>query len=364
MLILGLDIGGANTKAALLKFSNRQLIASYPFIEYFPFWEKTKDHITTLFQRIISNLINANGFNIADIDHVAVTMTAELSDAFQTKEEGIRTILDALSENFEEEALSFITIHNKYIPYKTAKKSPKLLAAANWVSTALYLGLFEPNCILIDAGSTTIDIIPISDSFPKSKGKTDIERLMHHELIYTGGLRATIPSITHYIPYQENKLRISFEKFALISDVHRILNNITEEQYINDTADNRSKSLEDCYARLARIICADLTMISKNELNKIANYIYQKQKDIIKEEIKEFIENTDLEDSGTNVMQNIFVLTGLSSEFLIKPVLEELGCKNIRDLELITSIPDSINSSAFAVAGAFYYRHILKNDEV
>jgi hypothetical protein len=364
MLILGLDIGGANTKAALLKFSNRQITASYPYIEYFPFWEKTKEHITTLFQRIISNLINANGFKIEDINYVAVTMTAELSDAFQTKEEGIITILNALSENFEKETLSFITIHNKYVPYKIAEKSPKLLAAANWVSTALYLGLFEPNCVLIDAGSTTIDIIPLSDSLPTSKGKTDIERLMHHELIYTGGLRATIPSITHYIPYQGYTLRVSFEKFALVSDVHRILNNITKEQYINDTADNRSKSLKDCYARLARIICADLTMISNKELDKIASYIYQKQRDIIKEEILEFFENIDVDDPGKNIVRNFFVLTGLSSEFLIRPVLEELGCKKIKDLEHITNIPDTISSSAFAVAGAFYYRHILKKNEV
>ena len=68
-------------------------------------------------------------------------------------------------------------------------------------------------------------------------------------------------------------LRISFEKFALISDVHRILNNISENEYINDTADNRSKSIEDCYARLARIICMDIETITIEDLNKIASIL-------------------------------------------------------------------------------------------
>ncbi|MFX1236901.1 MAG: hydantoinase/oxoprolinase family protein, partial [Promethearchaeota archaeon] len=134
------------------------------------------------------------------------------------------------------------------------------------VSTALFLGQFEPQCILIDAGSTTVDIIPILDSVPVSKGKDDVSRMLNHELVYTGGLRATIPSITHFIPYKGKDVRISFEKFALIADIHRILGNISEKEYTIDTADNRSRSIEDCYARLARVICLDKDTISHDEL--------------------------------------------------------------------------------------------------
>ena len=62
---------------------------------------------------------------------------------------------------------------------------------------------------------------------------------------------------------------------------HRILNNITESEYINDTADNRSKSVDDCYARLSRIICMDKETISNVELDLIANYIYKIQLKIV-----------------------------------------------------------------------------------
>ena len=350
-----MDIGGANTKAALLDFKDKKIVNTYSYIEYFPFWEKTITEIPTLLRRVVENLVEKNNIKLEDINFIAVTITAELSDAFQTKREGILIILNALDKIFDKNKLKFITNRSKFIDYNTAKSDYFLIFAANWSSTALFLGQFIPTCILIDAGTTTIDIIPILDSTPVPKGKNDISRLMNHELIYTGGLRATIPSITHHVPYKDKNVRISFEKFALISDIHRILNNISEEEYINDTADNRSKSLENCYARLSRVICMDIETISKEDLKIMANYIYEKQLDIITREIKLFMHNliTRFKEFENNPK---FVITGLSAEFLIRNSLQKLGYYNIASYEEITQIPNAINSSAFAIAGAFYYQ--------
>jgi len=355
MNILGLDIGGANTKAALIVFKNSKIYKSFSYIEYFPFWEKSLSQIPEMFKRIVFNIIEKNALILEKIDFIAVTITAELSDAFQTKREGILTILEALKKVFHKDKLKFITSQNKFVDYTTAKSNYLSIVAANWSSTALFLGKFIPNCILIDAGSTTIDIIPIFESLPVPKGKDDISRLLNHELIYTGGLRATIPSITHHVPYKNKNIRISFEKFALISDVHRILNNISEEEYINDTPDNRSKSLENCYARLSRVICMDIETISKEDLKIIANYIYEKQLDIITREMKLFMNNLIVRSKEFENNPK-FVITGLSAEFLIRNSLQKLGYHNIVSYEEITQIPNNINSSAFAVAGALYYR--------
>ncbi|MFW9780697.1 MAG: hydantoinase/oxoprolinase family protein [Candidatus Heimdallarchaeota archaeon] len=356
---MGLDIGGANTKAAFILFENNKISKSYSYIEYFPFWEKNLQDIIEMLNRIVENLIEANNFNLPNVDYFTITITAELSDAFQTKREGIFIIIEALENVFEKEKLRFITTRGIYVDMKMARDQYLSIAAANWASTALFLGQFVPRCILIDAGSTTIDIIPINEAFPVPKGTDDISRLINHELIYTGGLRATIPSITHHVYYKDKKIRVSFEKFALISDVHRILGNISEDEYLNDTADNRSKSLNDCYARLSRVICMDIDLISKDDLNKIANYIYEKQLNIITREIRMFMNNliTRYEDFRRDP---IFVLTGSSSSFLIKRPLESLGYKNVCNYKELTKIPNNINSSAFAVVGAFYY-HISQH---
>ena len=359
MFILGLDIGGANTKAALLEFTEDTITQSASVIEYFPFWEKTNKDIINLLNRLVDNLRNNLALPKEEIDYIAVSITAELSDAFYTKRQGIFIILEALKEAFSIKRLKFINTHSQFVDYLLAKKEYLAISAANWVGTALFIGNFVHNCILIDGGSTTIDIIPIVNSLPSTIGKDDTSRMLNHELIYTGGLRATIPSITHFIPYQGSKVRISFEKFALVSDVHRILNNISEDEYINDTADNRSTSLEDCYARLARTFCSDLDLVSKKELNIIAEYVYQKQLGIIRSEIKLLMRN--LVKKHPEFKNNPqFVITGLCADFLIKKALINLHYTNILDFKKVTNIPDNISSSAFAVAGALYYNHLKK----
>ena len=354
-IILGLDIGGANTKAALVKIQHEKILDRFSYTEYFPFWEKNLNEIPRMLKRIVAKVVEKNNYKLDEIDYFSITMTAELSDAFQTKKEGILTILAALSKVFDIKKLFFISTNNEFIDFERAKSEIYTIAAANWVSTSLFLGKFVPKCILIDAGSNTIDIIPISNSVPVANGKDDISRLMNHELIYTGGLRATIPSITHFVPFKGKNIRISFEKFALISDVHRILGNITEDEYTNDTADNRSKSLENCYARLARIICMDIDSIKKEDLNIIAKFIYEKQIEMILDEIKAFI---DKHRNFFNGFENepLFVITGLSAEFLIRKSLKTLGYDNVKTLEDFTNIPDHISSSAFSVAGAFYFQ--------
>ncbi|MFX1410081.1 MAG: hydantoinase/oxoprolinase family protein [Promethearchaeota archaeon] len=355
MIILGLDIGGANTKAALIYFKDKEIIECFSYIEYFPFWEKNLNDFPQMLKRIVENVVEKNNDKLDNVDYISITMTAELSDAFQTKKEGILAILKALKQVFDTNKMFFINNDRNFIDFESVKSNYLSIAASNWVSTSLFLGNFQSQCILIDGGSTTIDIIPIFNSIPVSQGKDDISRMLNHELVYTGGLRATIPSITHLVPYQDKLVRISFEKFALISDIHLILGNITEDKYLNDTADNRSKSLEDCYARLSRIICMDKEMIMKDDLNKIAEYIYEKQLEILSDEIQQFmaaliVRYPEFENNPK------FIITGLSADFLIRKTLLELGYNNILSYEEITNIPDQISSSAFAVAGAFYYQ--------
>jgi probable H4MPT-linked C1 transfer pathway protein len=359
MFILGLDIGGANTKAALIEIKEEKILRATSMIEYFPFWEKTNKDIIIMLNTLVEKLTSDFLISQGHINFIAVSITAELSDAFYTKREGIFIILAALKEVFNVDKLKFISTHNKFVNFLLAKKDYLSISAANWVGTALFVGNFLKNCILIDGGSTTIDIIPIVNSLPNTKGKDDTSRIIYHELVYTGGLRATIPSITHFVPYQGTEVRVSFEKFALISDVHRILNNISEYEYINDTADNRSTSIEDCYARLARIICSDLDLISKKELNKIAQYIYQKQLELISSEIellmRDFVKRFPEFEANPQ-----FIVTGLCSDFLVKKALNSLNYTEILDFRDVTGIPNNVSSSAFAVAGALYYNYLKK----
>ena len=72
--ILGLDIGGANTKAAIVKFRKSEILESFSVIEYFPFWEKTLNDIPTMIKRIVENLIIPNNLKLEDINFFSVTI--------------------------------------------------------------------------------------------------------------------------------------------------------------------------------------------------------------------------------------------------------------------------------------------------
>ncbi|MFX1237977.1 MAG: hypothetical protein ACFE8P_09685, partial [Promethearchaeota archaeon] len=128
-IILGLDIGGANTKAAVVSFQGSILVDSHSYIEYFPFWEKTIGEIPEMLQRVIKTLSASFKHDQKNIDLVCVSITAELSDAFQTKKEGVLTIINALELVFDEKKLRFISNKNKYLNVFEAKKSYYSIAA-------------------------------------------------------------------------------------------------------------------------------------------------------------------------------------------------------------------------------------------
>src|ERR1044071_4704297 len=78
---LAMDNGGANTKAAWLQGSSLRTV-SRPF----EVW-RDRDALSTVLREVAAEAGPA--------DAVAITMTAELSDAFRTKREGVAFVLDA-----------------------------------------------------------------------------------------------------------------------------------------------------------------------------------------------------------------------------------------------------------------------------
>jgi probable H4MPT-linked C1 transfer pathway protein len=204
------------------------------------------------------------------------------------------------------------------------------------------VGRYIRDCFLIDAGSTTTDIIPIVDGKPKTIGKTDTERLISGELVYSGALRTTIPAIVSRIPVWGKDCRVSSEKFALSADVHLILNNISEEEYSCETADGRGKTVEYSLARLARVVCADTDMLQRNEIYEIAQYIYQCQLNQIRDAL--------IQAASKNTTIKRVVVTGTGRNFLAGKAAMEAGFRDIIDLGQIIGGKGAGMSPAYAMA--------------
>jgi len=151
------------------------------------------------------------------------------------------------------------------------------VAAANWAATAHVVGRSWPDCVLVDVGSTTTDIIPIRNGAPVACGHTDVERLREGELVYTGALRTPVEAIAVTVPVRGQPTGMSAEGFALAGDVHVWRGELAPADYSVPTPDGRPRSREFAGERLARVVCADREMLDETEIAAIADALWEAQ---------------------------------------------------------------------------------------
>lgn len=284
MKIIGLDIGGANTDCSILEIKNGKVCSLKSYREYFPMW-KNNDKLQQCLKKFCEN--------DSDIDIVCVSMTAELADGYESKKEGVLDISQKVMEVFSDKKVYFVTFDGlKTFP----ELKEKLLsaAAANWVGTCELVKYIGKDCIFMDIGSTTTDIIPIKNFKESAAGHSDLERLSTGELIYTGMLRTNLASIVHTVPIYGKNTRVSSELFTITADVHRILGNIKEEDYTCNTPDGNKKNITSCKRRLARLVCADLDTLKDEQIIKLAEHIEKKQLEQIINGLSEVVNRTNI----------------------------------------------------------------------
>lgn len=251
--ILGLDIGGANLKAAT---PDKRAI-SVPF----PLW-KQPDKLPSALAELVARF--------PDAEELAVTMTGELCDCFETKREGVHAIIKAVRFASGGRRVRVWSTDGAFLDSEEAKQNHLKVAAANWHALATFAGHYVPHgrAILVDVGSTTTDVIPILDGVPVPEGKTDYDRLFCHELVYTGVRRTPVCAI---LP------RYAAELFATTLDAYLILGSIPEDPNDRDTADGRPATRKYAHARLARMYCADVEMVPEENIRILAEGIRDQQ---------------------------------------------------------------------------------------
>jgi (4-(4-[2-(gamma-L-glutamylamino)ethyl]phenoxymethyl)furan-2-yl)methanamine synthase len=267
--ILGWDIGGVNIKAALLE-CNPEAVPARSSCTPFQMQRDAPDLTATLC-RI------AEGLDAGCADSHAVTMTAELSQAFRTKREGVAFVLDALAKAFPADSLQVYTVAGRFVGQAEARLIPLEVGASNWAATASFVGRHHPNCILLDIGTTSSDLIPIVNGRPVAEGATDPERLLTGELVYTGALRTPVEAVTSELPLWGETAGISADGFAMIGDAHLWSGRLCTANYSCPTPDGRPATREFAGERLARAVCADREMLDDAAIDAIADALVAAQ---------------------------------------------------------------------------------------
>lgn len=308
MKIAGFDIGGANTDLAVIDFENGEIKNIEVDFAYLPMWSNNDD-----LSQVLIDLIE-NICPLSQIDAVGISMTAELVDAYDTKKDGVLDVVKKCEETFSC-PIAYVGLDGM-LSLKEIRETPLKAAAANWIATAQIATLISDNCIFIDTGSTTTDIIPIKDGKECAIGKSDFDRSATGELVYTGTLRTNIATFLDKVELNGKEYRVASELFAQTADVYMILGLISEDDYVCDTFDGESKSKIDCAKRIARVVCADLEMLSEGEITEMAKFIHQKQIEQIADGLKQVHETQGLD---------LIITTGLGKDILDKPAAELLG---------------------------------------
>jgi probable H4MPT-linked C1 transfer pathway protein len=262
---LAVDIGGANTKAAWLDGESLRTV-SHPF----EVW-RDREALTAVLREVAAEVA------AGEAQPVAITMTAELSDAFRTKREGVTFVLDAAQDAFRDRPLSVLTTAGELVPMEAARERPWDVAAANWVATALAVADAHPDALLVDVGSTTADIVPIAEGRVAATGHNDLDRLLAGELVYTGVLRTNLAAIAPRVPVRGDWCPVSSEYFAISADVHLVLGHLTPGAYDCPTPDDRPATVAFARERIARLVCADVEQLDEGEIDAIAAFLHGEQ---------------------------------------------------------------------------------------
>jgi probable H4MPT-linked C1 transfer pathway protein len=256
--VLGLDIGGANLKAAHTAGQARTV----PFA----LWKDPT--------RLPGELLRFAA-DWPAYETLAVTMTGELCDCYPTKRAGVAAILDAVEAASPTPDVLVWTLDRIFIPLARARSRPVDVAAANWLALATYAGRYaqEASALLIDIGSTTTDIVSLIDGCPAPKGRTDPERLASSELVYTGARRTPIAALLGG--------EVAAELFATTLDVYLLLGPLSDNARDTDTADGRAATRDLAHARMARMLCGDAETCSLHQTMDVAHKAREAQRELI-----------------------------------------------------------------------------------
>ncbi len=255
----GYDVGGAHLKVALA--GNDRLVAVRQIV--CPLWQGI--------DRLDAALDEAAELTGGATLH-AITMTAELTEIFESREAGVVAIVQKLKARLKGNFRVFMGLKG-FADAAAAIADPLAVASANFLATARVIAARQPASLLIDMGSTTTDIVACD----RPQGLTDAERLQTGELVYTGLTRTPVASVATRAPLAGQWQGLARDAFATMADVRRVLNELPDDVDVHDTADGRGKSVPESLARLARGFGRDADMRHLATWQVSAAYVRERQ---------------------------------------------------------------------------------------
>jgi len=207
--VAGWDVGGANLKVAVIRDGRVVRTLQLPC----PLW--------TGLDSLRQALAEARPYLPAgDLLH-AVTLTGELVDLFPDRTTGVQELLSLLSIELGP-GIQVYAGPAGLLSLAEAAARPLEVASANWHASAALLARFNAHGVMVDVGSTTTDIVPVSGGRVLYQGLSDHQRLITRELIYSGVMRTPVMALARSVRVNRKTVPLMAELFATTADVFRL----------------------------------------------------------------------------------------------------------------------------------------------
>lgn len=312
-IIIGWDIGGAHTKAALLQNSVLQEVIQVAC----PLWRGLDELV-----QAIHSVLNTWQLGKERVCH-AITMTGELVDLFPNRKEGVINIAQTL----EKELLGTCCYYScdatlaRFIDFSQLQACWESIASANWHASTSLIAQQVSSGLFIDIGSTTTDITVMHQNKLHNAGDTDASRMLASELVYTGVVRTPVMALGPVINWLEQDQPIAAEYFATTADVYRMTAQLVSDADMSETADGGDKSTMATAIRLARMVGHDVEDYPMSHWVTLAKAFKAKQLSLIAQAVKKQLDR--LLEIAVELNTIEIVSAGVGS-FLVKEVIAEL----------------------------------------
>jgi (4-(4-[2-(gamma-L-glutamylamino)ethyl]phenoxymethyl)furan-2-yl)methanamine synthase len=308
--VFGWDIGGAHVKACLLRDGRVAEVAQWAC----PLWQGV-EHL----ERVL-HLAHARWPQLGRAVH-AVTMTGEMTDLFEHREDGVRRIAAILAHALAPmapETLRFFAGESRWCRAADAGAQWERIASANWLATATHAAQCFDEGVLIDIGSTTTDLIAWRDGRALGGSRSDADRLAGGELVYHGVVRTPLCALGPRIAWQGRELNVMNEFFATTADVYRLTGELDPAHDLHPSADNAPKDLPATRRRLARMIGLDARDAAPADWLAFAHSWRAKQVDELAGQLRRVA-------AAHGLSNEAVALSAGCGDFLVADVIEQAG---------------------------------------
>lgn len=321
--IIGWDIGGAHLKVAII---NNKIISHVQQLNC-PLW-KGIDELSACVG-VVKKKVNFENYVHA------ITMTGELVDCFEDREQGVVSIISEMSNQLSPSLVQYYAGNEGFISSGQAITEHNKIASANWLASTHYVASKIENALFIDIGSTTTDIVEVRDHKVSYSGYTDEQRLIARELVYCGVVRTPIFAICKSAQVKGQQIPVINEYFANTADVYRLTDELAAHADLSETLDGCDKDVLGSAVRLARMFANDFKQGEIDVWKDVAKQIRTFQVQVIKDACRhQFMRK--------NVPLSTPIVGAGVGRFLVRDLAQQLGREYIDFEQLFET--DSLNS--------------------